>query len=92
MEDEKVIVLLYEDGKLESERLLFRGLKSELVTLISNESVLNVSGGVFKFLVDGVNTELRIEKTTWDFEKSSKSKYMYYQVVPNKLNNAEIGL
>ena len=90
--DTKAIVLLYEDGKVDSERVLFKGLKSELVALIGNESVLKESGGIFNFLVDGDHIELRIEKATLDFEKSDNSKYVFYQVVPNKLNTVEIGL
>lgn len=84
MEETKAIVLFYEDSKLVGERLLFRGLMSELTTLIGSESVLRESHGVFKLPIDGVNTEMRIEKATSDYEGSDKVKYICYQVVPNK--------
>jgi len=92
LEDVIAIVKLYEDGKPESERLLFRGLQSELVTLIGNENVLKEAHGIFNLDIDGVYTEVRIEIATADFQHSGKLKFMIYQVVPNKLNFDEVRL
>ncbi|MBD7985328.1 hypothetical protein H9649_12080 [Sporosarcina sp. Sa2YVA2] len=84
MDEKKVVVLLYEDNNLVDEKLLFRGMKSELVTLIGNERVLKESGGIFTMPVDGVDTELRIEKSIIDYEGTDEAKYIFYQVVRNK--------